>query len=254
MAADEASVLKERGLSYVLLAEFLGVTRQSIARGIEAATPYLDRNKAAAIFARLQIDNSPEEATAFKKDCIERLSIPVQAFDEVPTSASRDRLMDGRGPTFNAEEIWVFTSRPREIFLPGYLDSIAARVYRISPASDVKRMIFFVPSEVCRTLRNAISGALRSITNVEERIHIQIIECDSVRFSPHYIVLNPRKDSVEGKVAAETEDRFLALPRNILECIIENIIKYGFDILGTGPDRTSDMAGFSIYFDSKEDM
>ncbi len=262
MSKAESNLLRELGITNPKVAHYIGVTRQAVTRGVEGDSQYIDGDRAAMIFARLQDDNEPDVAESFRSQCIDKLGIRPDSFLTVPVTAERDTILDPDAAgddkstsvsAFGAAELWVFTAQPREVYQRGYLSSIAERVYDTTNGSSVRRMIFFVPSEICQTLTTEISGALSKITS-KNRVKIQIISCNSLRFSPHYVIINPRDIEPKGYVSVEIEDRFQQIPELHLKSILNNIVVHGFSINADEPSHGFRMPMMEMFFDSIVDM
>jgi predicted regulator of amino acid metabolism with ACT domain len=261
MSAQERRLLKDCELSFSEAADYLGVTRQSVTRGIEGKTPYLTPDRIAKIFAKLQVEKSDEVAAQFRRAVIDRLKIDEGTFERVPTQALRDRISEGHGAAYNADEVWLFSSRPRELYLATYLSQMKKQIYTVNQKSKIKRFIYFVPPDIAPAISRAIQEALKEIA--DQTIHIQIVESTAVQLSPHFIITNPRT-LPSGFVMGETEDRFFRMPASRTSAIMEYLIKAGIGvhsnklILGDQSGaRRKDMAQatpeFRLCFDSRED-
>ena len=250
MSENERRLLENVDLSFADVAGYLGVTRQSVQRGVEGSS-YLTADRVLTIFVELQNAGKNDKAAAFRRDAIAQLEhITPAVFEEIKTLAVRDGIAEGTGPAFQGDELWIFTSRPLELQPNNaYVPELIRTFYPLSNKAGTKRMIYFVPPDISLELRDVVQEALDKVEG--PTIHVQIVESIAVQLAPHFVVVDPRT-TPSGYVMGQTEDRFIRMTPERTHAIVTYLAAAG---IGGHPTklfiRTSDMSpSFRIRYDS----
>ncbi len=267
MSQEESRLLKDVGLRYSEVAECLGLTRQAVTKGIERNAPYLVAKRVSEIFSRLQTSEREDVAEKFRTEINKRFpEIGREAFKAVPIEAILDQLTENAEPPIIAKELWVFSSRPLEIFRPFYILKMKEQIYKIQSEEipTIRRVVYFVPPDISRTLSTLIIDTLNDIPP-HKRNHILIVESPAIQIVPHFVVFDPRTSPI-GMIMADTKDRFIRMAQIQVTTILDYLRKLGIGLHQTRlilretpverhPEKPVPAAlEFQLYFDSQNHL
>ena len=187
MSEQDRIILERLQLSQRQLAKLLERSRTAVNRGINSEKNYLNLDRSRFLYSKLLMSD-PGRANILKT-AADSIAPDIARHLDDPRQAKVDD--NPRQQQFR--ELWIVSSRPRELTEHGYLDvmvqdhlsdSRKKLVYFLAPGGDANRLA----SDIERKLLG------RSCAEIE------IFEVLNLEISPHYVVFEPQDEGAYGLV------------------------------------------------------
>jgi transcriptional regulator with XRE-family HTH domain len=230
----EIDLLKGLHIAQKDVAAALKVSPQRVSQGLNEREAYLTPPRMRALYFHLENRNrdlagefrtralADDDLTDGQREALRERVLPAIFDPLTDPSQSRDPLWP------DVEEIWVFTTRPKEMD-PTYLDRMTQEVFRISTPRKTKlgRMVYFVPPVVVERLCRYFDFAFRSIPR-SERLEIIVVESSAISICPKFVIFEPMtepKGFILGEAGAP--DTYTNLSDGQVRTILEGLSDAG---------------------------
>lgn len=217
MSQKDRELLQRLTLSQSDLAKLIGVTRQSVSKGLEGSGDYLNADRIYTLYKKLKEEKSPL-ITALKELIEEHYPSSLDLIEQLEFDVMED---DPHSTYF--DEVWIFTHEPKELSDNDYLEKMKESFF-----SDTKKtIIYFVPpgnsSRRMKILLNRIDKEEKSC-----KACIYIVESQAFSLSPHFIVSEPRTNaSGYVEVVLDEKTKFIKVPPRTVTDILSAIREVG---------------------------
>lgn len=237
MSKAERDLLKQLGLQQQDVAKAIDRTPQRVSQGLRQKDWYLTPDALRGLYLYL-LDK--DESKAAKFSILARKIVPTKAhqaaFDEPPVPGKKDPLVypdtSPRPWQEATEEMWLFTSRPKEIEDFEYQTRMESEFFAKPNAGAKKhsltRIVYFVPPIIVSHLCRYLNDAFRQIPP-EKRLEVVVVEAAATSVCPKFIILDPLSNKPLGYVLGEAggPDVYVGLSSNQIKEILDGLKEAG---------------------------
>jgi len=258
----DAEILRGADVTQADAANALRLTRQRISQLVRSEDDFLTPVRAQRIFMYLKDKQHPGAETF---DRLAKQRIPG-AKDEPRPAYVRGYLdsiiLPGNPrPWVNAEELWVFSAKPKEVYQAPYLKSMEERFFAISPSIKLRTIVYFVPPDVATQLCRDLHHSFIKIEPAN-RANVTVVASPAAIICPRFVIFDPRSLDPIGLIVIDEDDNTYArLPRLQVTETLDGLKRAGFGVrvdelyvppLPDAPDQANSPQ-FKIRFCSRGD-
>lgn len=231
MGTTDRDMLRGAGLTLSQVANFLGVSRQAVAKQIDQPRVFLDEQRLRAICMALLQTETPTNAHSAKTllSLAKDNGLDIEIKGIAPPLAtlwvgSPDDVKPGS--PLDVREFWVFSDEPIELDTRrgGFLEFMSENIF-----SDSSRLaVYFVPTKAIGEELKVVFTQVESVMrhkSLEFKAHIYIIETNLVAAMPHTLVLSPGSQCVEHESESATGWVLVGRERDRMVLISEHDVK-----------------------------
>lgn len=246
MTDHEAAFLERQKISHETVGKALGKTRQTVSRGLKEGG-YLTEERLRLIANHLEREVGKEEAKKFRLAAASNESgLPAgpRAFGRTArflTDNVRDQELvtaapaaaaeneDEARPWTKAKELWIFTSRPRELSVHRFIEWMRDNYFDLATRKyPTSRLVYFCAPDRARRLGRYLLEVFEPIAQ-ENRNRVIVLESRAISICPHYVLMDPL-EKPEAWASGEGDygdEGWIQLAQTNVDVILDNLKEAG---------------------------